>query len=338
MYKSVNKELMVIDHINRNKLDNRRSNLRLVTRAQNNQNRTTGDRFGITFKNQKWYFQINYKGQHYSGVSESKEDAQRLYDSHALYLYSLDSHDPKTIFEYTAKEKLDIIKEMALLSLKKVKASGLPKNITKYHGNYLVKITNKKYNFIAKQAFKFLEDALIFRDVETSRLDKIVIESKTELLKIPIERNTDAVAVIPLYKGKDKDRKIVGYSLVDDDSYYNINEKRWTMRIDGYPSGKIDNKNIMLHQFVMGPYPAGKPIIDHINGNKLDNRKQNLRFCTCAENNSNNAVTRAQKECPWVFKRGKNAGLKCVRFCVKDKELCGQHYKYNKSVKLKVDC
>ena len=56
------------------------------------------------------------------------------------------------------------------------------------------------------------------------------------------------------------------------------------------PDGKPTT--ICLHQIVMGTQPDGY-IIDHkdhpqgINAHKIDNRKENLRFVTVAENNRN---------------------------------------------------
>ena len=44
-------------------------------------------------------------------------------------------------------------------------------------------------------------------------------------------------------------------------------------------------KNINLHRFIMEP-PKGK-VVDHINGDGRDNRKENLRICTHAENMRN---------------------------------------------------
>ncbi len=44
---------------------------------------------------------------------------------------------------------------------------------------------------------------------------------------------------------------------------------------------------LRLHVFLMSP-PKGY-IVDHINGDTLDNRKQNLRICTIQENNFNSS-------------------------------------------------
>lgn len=43
--------------------------------------------------------------------------------------------------------------------------------------------------------------------------------------------------------------------------------------------------NIAFHRLIMGATKL--QIVDHINGNVLDNRKTNLRFCTVAQNRAN---------------------------------------------------
>ncbi len=51
--------------------------------------------------------------------------------------------------------------------------------------------------------------------------------------------------------------------------------------------GWIENRRkIFLHHFVFGK-PKDGFVIDHINGNGLDNQKSNLRFATKSQNNQN---------------------------------------------------
>ena len=76
-----------VDHINRNGLDNRRVNLRLATRSQNQHNRvassnnTSGFK-GVTWHNgaQKWQAQIAFSGRNkYLGRYDTVEDAHAAY-------------------------------------------------------------------------------------------------------------------------------------------------------------------------------------------------------------------------------------------------------------------
>ncbi len=79
-----------------------------------------------------------------------------------------------------------------------------------------------------------------------------------------------------LWKGKEfeKHKGKHGYLQV----YVRINGKRYAKHIH----------RLVAETFI--PNPENKPCIDHINGNKLDNRVENLRWATHKEN-SNNPVT-----------------------------------------------
>jgi len=78
----------IVDHKNRNTLDNRRSNLRLATHAQNMQNQVTSTGTsqykGVTKSGHKWRAQIQRK---YLGEFTLEIEAALAYDSMARILY-----------------------------------------------------------------------------------------------------------------------------------------------------------------------------------------------------------------------------------------------------------
>jgi hypothetical protein len=80
-------------------------------------------------------------------------------------------------------------------------------------------------------------------------------------------------------------------ALVDDDFYEYAITKKWHL-VHGYPSRreKINGKSfgVFMHIEAMGGKKDGL-VIDHINGDRLDNRKENLRYCTPEENAKNQA-------------------------------------------------
>lgn len=55
-----------------------------------------------------------------------------------------------------------------------------------------------------------------------------------------------------------------------------------------YPYTSVDGKTVYLHRLVMRA-PAGLEV-DHINGDRLDNRRKNLRLATRSQNEANKGV------------------------------------------------
>ena len=74
-------------------------------------------------------------------------------------------------------------------------------------------------------------------------------------------------------------------ALIDDEDYEKISQYSWYYTSNGYAAHKNQDGIIFMHRLIMET-PKGKAT-DHRNGNKLDNRKTNLRICNQASNNQN---------------------------------------------------
>ena len=70
--------------------------------------------------------------------------------------------------------------------------------------------------------------------------------------------------------------------LVDDDDYEKFNHLRWHLSDTGYAVRRCNGETYRLHRLIM-KCPEDM-VVDHKNGDKLDNRKANLRICTQEEN------------------------------------------------------
>jgi hypothetical protein len=82
--------------------------------------------------------------------------------------------------------------------------------------------------------------------------------------------------------------------LVDDEDYDYLNQWKWFFNGDyaarniNINNGKRKRKTYFMHHAILQP-PIGMDI-DHINRNKLDNRRNNLRICTRSQNRINSKI------------------------------------------------
>jgi len=87
------------------------------------------------------------------------------------------------------------------------------------------------------------------------------------------------------------------FALVDDEDYLRVSALSWHLRVlsNGVElvrngvhvvrNGRRTTRHILLHRFILGA--ARGAIIDHANGDGLDNRRANIRICSHRQNTQN---------------------------------------------------
>jgi hypothetical protein len=89
------------------------------------------------------------------------------------------------------------------------------------------------------------------------------------------------------------------FTIVDDENYDYLNQWKWYKSYYGYAVRMkiIKNKTICIymHRLISGDPKRNE--IDHINGNRLDNRKKNLRTCTPKQNSRNRKAIQSKLYC-----------------------------------------
>jgi hypothetical protein len=106
------------------------------------------------------------------------------------------------------------------------------------------------------------------------------------------------------------------FAVVDDKDYQQFKDRKWYKSVYGYAIcnagfGRKGRKTEVLHQLIIGKAPKPK-VTDHINGNRLDNRRENLRFVSRRLNNLNSAVRKnvGRHQGAWTVRIGLGHGKK----------------------------
>lgn len=103
---------------------------------------------------------------------------------------------------------------------------------------------------------------------------------------------------MPISKGE--------FTLIDEDSQHLFENARWYCNIKNtkhtskpYVIGVFEcrhrSKFVYLHRVIVD-CPDGK-VVDHINGDTLDNRRENLRICTASDNSRNKRLWKNEYKC-----------------------------------------
>lgn len=265
----------VIDHINEDKLDNRLSNLREISRAVNNQNISkkkqdaTSVYKGVSIKTGIKKYVAQCAGQLlYYGDNET--EAAISYDIYTFQQYGRDANNNRLISYEDAMKNENNIQNI-------VTERTLPKNITftNYDGRdrFCVRkyIGNKRHTY----TYNTLEEA-IQKLEHLNFLIKLssIIEEKAYRLK-PIQRNKDGIAVITAYGGEE--------ILVSDEDWHILNRYKWYIGVSTSSKYPKNNHNKRMHVLLIHNNDPEK-VIHHKNSNTLDNRRENLVIASRSEN------------------------------------------------------
>jgi hypothetical protein len=108
---------------------------------------------------------------------------------------------------------------------------------------------------------------------------------------------------IPLPKGK--------VALVSDEDYERVAAFKWCASLESrgtkwYAIRRVTVNGkavkIRMHRFVMGLPPGGEDgrVVDHLNHDSLDNRRENLEIVTQEENMARVPTWKRKQEEPWL--------------------------------------
>lgn len=95
-----------------------------------------------------------------------------------------------------------------------------------------------------------------------------------------------------------------GHVLVDERDLALVESHNWyAVKSRGTMYAKT-GKNSRMHRMILG-VDNSLAVVDHINGNGLDNRRSNLRVVFTSENVANRQRSRIGNRCPGVYKQGR---------------------------------
>lgn len=272
----------VVDHLSRDRLDNRRENLRFATLSQNAQNTEnmggTSMYRGVIYVRSVDRWSATSSRKHLRRFLTDRE-AAIAYDKYALLRYGKEAQTNGFV-EWSEVEGKDWDKDFS-----QVRTRHLPKNIHYFTGKnmtdntkYRVRHTyNKKNKLVGYYAT--IDEAQMALDIYLADvIQPMIDESKNIHEKKEITRNKKDQAVIML---KDKYDKILE-CIVDDDTWHDLTKYSWYFNDKNYVRGYVKGKRCLMHRYLCGIDLVYK--IDHINNIPYDNRRSNLRYVGDSEN------------------------------------------------------
>ncbi len=262
----------LVDHLDSDGLNNQRCNLRFATHSQNNNNRPklagTSSKFvGVSWDKRSCKWTGICRGK-FLGYFAEETEAALAYDKEAIRQFGISA---KTNGFLTDEEKLIELNKAPIVKVKR----ELPVGVT---------LTDSGRFKATLYANKKLLNLGVFDDKSEAELAVVAKRKEMEESKrkkhaeLRICRNKHGQAILYAH---DKNKNVTGEIIVDDEDWHTLAQTSWWINNYGYPYGNVKGKDVGIHQVLV---PAAKTV-NHINHNKLDNRRSNLHSATIENQN-----------------------------------------------------
>ena len=253
----------VIDHWNGNGLDNRRCNLRFVSRSLNGHNKqkasgTVSKYLGVRKEHRGNKWSARFMGIH-CGSFDVEEHAAYAYDLAAINHFGPGANtngaeEPDGWVPWTVR-RLD------------------SKGVSFENGKYFARFKNPETGKLEKLGtFSTREAARSMYNERESQFNSHLEEAHAAK---EITKNAEGIAY--LIAG---DKEV----LVSDEDWHEVTKYKWNFKRE-YPMTTVSRVPIRIHKFIMGDKEGY--VVDHINGNATDNRRCNLRWTDHGKNGHN---------------------------------------------------
>jgi hypothetical protein len=256
-----------VDHIDGDPLNNCHDNLRIVTHSENSRNKNkkkgTSSKFiGVSREKDNWRVSIRLP----NGTRPYAFYDTEIEAAHQYNLW-ITQHSIKHANRNDVEIPIDFTKWIPTENIR-----DLPLGIYEIRDKYKVIISmNGKTIYIG--TYLTLEEA-IHSKVKADKDKESFFQNK--LFSRPILKNENGLCYFLV-----KDQLV----FIDEEIYYDIIKYSWQINVNNYVTGEIDKKRFILSRYVMDY--NGINYVDHINNNRLDNRKDNLRIVTPTQNAMN---------------------------------------------------
>ena len=284
---------VIVDHINKIRHDNRRENIRLSNGSKNAQNRSIGKNKksskyrGVTYHTSMKKYRarlILNKKSIYMGLFKNEIDAAKAVDMYLVHNKGFD-HIPLNFPQKREKYLKKTFKPYQSKKINKTIYRGLTK---RKNGRCDVTIRiNKKDIRIGSshdlsEAAKMWDMYVVDNNIPHRKLNfpDDYPDYEPKIIKTKCEPINDDDTVRLLLDQYPND-----FIIIDKEDYDRVKYYMWSFA-KGYVCGYINGKNIRIHRFLTNT-TNDDIIIDHIDNNKLNNKKENLRISDSGKNARN---------------------------------------------------